>query len=877
MKIIKPQTLGLLTRPFEFRREFWLGVSVIAFLPTGDTPILLQEAAMWPFLAEELPEDQPLDAGIPKVRPEFLAVAHCSAPGGTAVPMLEVGIQFGPSIKTLNIYGDRRIERGAGRITQPIPFTDMRLDWSRTYGGPGFADNPLGKGAAAVAESPDVFPVQNVIDPKLGEARTRLPAGYGPVDQMWPARAKLRGTYDDTWLKQDFPGFARDIDWRFFNVAPRDQWLPDKLTGEETYSFKNLHPEQELLQGRLPGLVPRLFLVRKEAAHGGWFEEVPLALTTVWFFPHRERLVLVHHGQARLAEEDAADITRVVVGADRADALRAREHFHQVMAKRADSKNGAIHALLDEDLVPAEWLPPPAATPDNELAGPQLAVARARQRAERMLEGVRERLRADGLDPDEYVQPLPPPKPAPTLAELPAHAKALRLEAAAMKDKALASLEARKAGFAAKLAASGMPEDEIQQQLNAKAKGPPAFSAAAMRKQLAEQIVGMRTLGQLTAEFETKLASPDFNEKLDLAEASVRNGYRLTAHLQDPAHALPAERNAEIRELLATDSAAARVLYDLHGADLSGLDLSGLDLSGICLDSANLAGTRFAGANLSNAVLAHAAMYGCVLDGANLSGANLGKAKLEHASLKKCVLKKSVLAGADLTSASLAGADLERADLTDVITDGADFSAVHAPGILAMNLSLAGLRAPGIVLTKAKFLECNLQGADLTGANLERAMFLQCNLAGISLGHARLCHAVFVKQCSLVGAHLTAADLTEANLRETILRGADLDRAIIDRADFSKADLSNVLLHLARGNGSQLIATDLRHADLRDADFAKADLSRADLRGANLSGVSVYEANLSRARLDTGTQRRGMFRTRMRYLPVYQPPQEAEA
>ena len=81
------------------------------------------------------------------------------------------------------------------------------------------------------------------------------------------------------------------------------------------------------------------------------------------------------------------------------------------------------------------------------------------------------------------------------------------------------------------------------------------------------------------------------------------------------------------------------------------------------------------------------------------------------------MLKKAVLAGADLTDASLAGADLEGADLSEAVIDGADFSAVHAPGILAMKLSLPGLRAPGIVLTKAKFIECNLQGADLTGAN----------------------------------------------------------------------------------------------------------------------------------------------------------------
>ena len=218
-----------------------------------------------------------------------------------------------------------------------------------------------------------------------------------PVDQMWPARLKLTGTYDDTWLKQDFPGFARDIDWHCFNVAQPDQWLPARLNGDEAYAFKNLHPEQSLLKGRLPGMVPRLFLVRK--GQDDSFEEVPLSLTTVWFFPHRERLVLVHHGQARLAEEDGSDIARVVAGADRLGAIRPAEAFHAVMVKRT-AKGGGLQALKDADLVPAEWLAPgpePSASPS-----PAAQVSRrARRRLEREHAAAREQVKAKGLDPDK--------------------------------------------------------------------------------------------------------------------------------------------------------------------------------------------------------------------------------------------------------------------------------------------------------------------------------------------------------------------------------------------------------------------------------------------------------------------------------------------
>jgi uncharacterized protein YjbI with pentapeptide repeats len=874
MKVIKPQALGLLTRPYEFRREFHLGIAAIAFLPIGDTPALLPETALWPFLAEELPSDQPLDAVIPKARPEFLAVAHAFAPGGVPVPQLRTGIQLGPAIKMLDVFPDRRRDRSGSLVQDPVPFSTMKLDWTRAYGGAEVPDNPLGIGAAPLPGTDGrIFPVPNILNPKLGRSALTVPVGYGPVDQMWPVRATLTGTYDDTWLKQDFPGFARDIDWHFFNTAPADQWAPDRLVGDETYAFKHLHPTQPLLKGRLPGLAPRVFLVRKNRSDS--FEEVALSLTTAWFFPHRERLVLVWHGVAALAEEDASDIACAVLGADRSGALRPTAEFHAVMVQRADKKNGATYALRDDQLAPAEWLRPARVMPDPETSPQAQILARQRKAIERAREAAIVQAKAQGLDPEKYVPPLPPVEKIPALEELSTYAAEKLAEAEVHQAKAAAEVAEQKANIAQQLAAAGMAEDEIEQHLNAKAKGPPAFSAAAMRVEMEQHATAMRVLGQLTLELEATLTSPEVAAHWDKAEAAVRDGYRLSAHQQDPADAAPAERSAEIRHLVAGDTAAARAQYDLHGADLSGLDLSGIDLSGVCLDGANLAGTSFAGAKLVNAVLAHAAMAGCILDGADLSGASLGKANLNGASLRRAGLKKSVLAGADLTDATLAGADLEGADLTDTIVTNADFSGVHAPAILAMKLSLRGLRAPGIMLDKAKFLECDLEDADLTGASLYKAVFLGSKLDGVCFAGARMVNAVFVKQCSLDGANLAGADLTEINLRETSLRRANLEGAILVNADCSDADMANANLVNVRADDSRFVATILRYADLRLGSFARANLARADLRGAKMTGISAYEANLARVKLDDATRRGGIFRTRMRYLPLYEPPKDA--
>jgi uncharacterized protein YjbI with pentapeptide repeats len=869
MKTIKPQVLSLLTRPFEYTREFWLGCAVIAAFPTSDPPVLMKEAALWPFLSEELPPDQSLDAAIPKATPEFLAVAHCHAPNGTPAPLLRTGIQLGQTIKMLDVHGDRVIDREANKVTTGEPFTRMPLDWARAFGGPDFPDNPLGKGVVPLpGTNGTLIPVQNIINPRLGRDGARVPTGYGPVDQMWPARASRVGTHDDAWLKHDFPGFARDIDWNFFNISQSDQWLRDPLRGDEAFAFKNLHPTKPLLKGRLPGIAPRLFVTRKNEPDS--FEEVPLTLTTVWFFPHRERMVLIHHGRARLSEEDGSDIERVVVGADRLDALRPEDDFRRVMDARGDRKKGAMLALRDQDLVPGEWLGDANAPPSP---APPLAIARSRRQLERQRDALIENLKARGMDPAKFAIPeIPPPTPPPTLEELPAFAEAALADAEAAKARALADVETRRADAAKRLAASGLSPDEIEQRLNPTPKGPPSFSAAATIESLQSQIRGRRALGQLSLDLEAQLSSPAFLGSLAKAEAEARNGYRQIAHMQAPADSQPADRNADIRAMIARDTAEARALYDLHGADLSDLDLSGLDLSGICLDGADLSGTSLAGANLTNAVLAHATLTGCRFDGAILDGANLGATKMEGTTLTGASLKRAILAKADLTGAVFTNAVLEEADLSEAILGQADFSGIRAAGLLALKLDLNGFRAPGADLFKAKFIECHMQGCDLSGARLDRAVFLSCDLAGGRLAQTSLRKAVFVKGCSLLAARLTGSDLTGANLRETLLHGANLNDATLIGADLSGANLANALLTNVRARGCRAIAADLHLADMRLGDFSFADLSRSDLRGARLTGMSVYAANMARTKLDETTHKGGIFRSKMRYLPVWEPP-----
>jgi uncharacterized protein YjbI with pentapeptide repeats len=872
MRVTKPFCLGLMTRPFEMGRRFYLGASVLCFVPLGPEDALFSEMGLWKMLAEELPPEQTLDLVIPKRVAEYLVIARACAPGGTPAQAVRVSARFGAATKSLIVVGDRHLE--GGRMNGPVPFTEMPLDWSHAYGGPKFAENPLGRGMAEVG-IPGVglvVPLPNIEDPAVAPEHRRFrPAGFGPIDQTWPQRARFAGTYGDRWLKEDFPGFARDMDWRFFNAAPADQHLPAPLKGTEAYAFENLHPAEPLIQGRLPGLAPRLFLVRRG---DDALEEVGLGLTTVVFLPHRKRAVLIHHGIAEVAEEDARDIVQAVLGVERIGRHHPAEHYRQVRDLRMDPDLGMLHALRETDLAPADLIrpDPDVAAHSDLLKTENLLAKNGRKDSDARIAAYRAEVASHGLDPDAHgPTPLPPAQPPPSPDELPARIQAALDDARAMTARAEAErAKDTDAELAKTLEGSGLTVAMVRAEQTQRPSGPPKYRADDTRRDLRETADRVRAGGGPPEEIEEILADPVMNGIWDRSEAEQRAAYRDAAHLQDPAPRLGDRRQQRLREEVAAKRGQLAGL-DLCGADLSGLDLSGADLTGAWLDAANLRGTNFTGAKLGQAVLAHAAAEGARFDRADLTGANLGRARLGGAVLDGAMLRDAVLGKADLRGASLRGADLEGANLLEALFEGAMLEGLRAKGAVLVRLSLAQCRAAGAMLADASFIECDLTGIDVARATLTGAAFLNCRVAGLRAQGADLSGAVFAGGCDLTEAQFQGAALAKANLRGAVLQRAVLTGAMLDGADFSEADLQDANLAQASARGARFVVADLRRAVLARGDFAQGILSRADLRGADLTEASFYEADLARVRADGTTRYSGMMQTRMRLRPRAEP------
>lgn len=349
MKIFKERRHALFNRPVEIAGKHYLSIGVMLYFDLTAPDELRTEQELWKELVALLGPEMQLDQGWPKPHGEVLCAGHACAPGGKPTPAARVRLRCGPVDKTLNVFGDRFWVRGADgawRLSEAKPFSAMPLDWQHAFGGPEFKDNPLGKGIAAMTrpDGVEVIPLPNVeAAPLIGAPTDRpAPASFGPVDLMWPARAKKNGTYDDAWVKTRWPALPDDMNYEFFCMAPEDQYLPGPFDGSEVIAVEGMHKDMPVISSRLPHVRVRAFVTRRdmkspEDLARASFEEVGLKPETLWLFPDILRGVILWRGLAACSDDEYADLGRLFVADEPKDSEpKAIEHYRDIQLKKAD-------------------------------------------------------------------------------------------------------------------------------------------------------------------------------------------------------------------------------------------------------------------------------------------------------------------------------------------------------------------------------------------------------------------------------------------------------------------------------------------------------------------------------------------------------------
>jgi uncharacterized protein YjbI with pentapeptide repeats len=877
VKFIKPQKLGLLTRTFENAGKSYLVLSALGFFPFHAPRKLLHEVTMWKAATDQLGQDVVLDAAMSKHRGEVLVTGKACAKDGKPVTAVRAGVKIGGVDKHLYVIGDRLW--GAAGPSDPVPFAEMPITWENAFGGAGFAKNPLGKGVAPIdVAGKKVHPLPNVEDPahivkSVGDRPE--PACFGAIDQTWPQRMALVGTYDQEWLDTLFPGFAKDFQWEFFNVAPADQRIAGQFRGDEDFEVEGMHPRERVLKGRLPGITARFFVVQQTEA-GDAFREAVARLDTVHLFPNIERGIVIFRAMLPIAEDDGHDVKHVIAAFEDPAAPRPIEHYQGVLAKRLDKSRGALMLLLDRDLMP--WDDPDDAVPEDRwndmdeiVEAEHLGVARANARLDREIAAARAKVVELGLDPKEFdaklpERPGPPPKDPQKLVEY-----LERMEVLAHKENDAA--KARQAELMDRARreceALGLDFDALVAKEKRRKVGPTAFSADGELERMRDLSTLGQNAGADTSQVDALLADPAFEAKLRKAESAQVDGYRRFVHLMPKPDPVLREEAAALRQQVeeALEKGVSLAGRDLSGADLSGMSFEGADLTGALMESARLRGTRFTRAKLGNAVLARAHLEEADLEGADLRGANLGHALLQGASLRGADLSRAVLDQADLRRADLSGASVAGAQLLGIDITEANFSDARVRGAVFHEADLSDVRFVRADVAEATFMKCTLDRASFAGADLTKANFVESEGDAVSFFEAKMERAVFALGTRLPRADFRAAKLLHTGLRDTSFVEADFSGATADDCDFSGADLSQAKLYRLHAERSLFVRTKLARADVRAAVLMYAVLQKAELHGADLRGANLFRADLSKVRGDKETRFDDAYLVQIRVVP----------
>lgn len=250
----------------------------------------------------------PADLVLGKVNTDVGLIGSAHSHDGKSVKQLAVSLKVGEIGKIIMVTGDRQWKKRAlmpgFSMTDPAPFTEMPLVYERAFGGVDQTQknkrkhgwdkgNPIGTGFRLNKDAVANHRVPNLEDPHhlISHWKDKPPvASYGFNEGSWEPRLQFAGTYDDGWLKNQFPLLPVDFDARFFNAAPPDLIAQGFLKGGEPVQMVNLSKKGNL-EFKLPrieiSLMFRLGDTRNHKKANLW---------TVVFEPDEDRFYMVWGG-----------------------------------------------------------------------------------------------------------------------------------------------------------------------------------------------------------------------------------------------------------------------------------------------------------------------------------------------------------------------------------------------------------------------------------------------------------------------------------------------------------------------------------------------------------------------------------------------------
>lgn len=235
----------------------------------------------------------PPDGAFGKAVLDVLVIGSAFAPGGVPVQAMPAGLTIDEHRLAVAVIGDRAWQRSRAHgfaASDPAPFVEMPLVWSRSFGGRArvqgtelpHADNTEGRGYVLDLDAADGVLLPNIEDPTV---LVRAPLDQPSTISFCPlpvANSFIAALLEDVDAETG-EGLTREI----FNVAVPKHRLPAYPSGA-LVELVNLTP-RPVRPFRLPDLQ-----VVAEVSVGGKRYEFAGEVDTLCFLPSRGELVVTH-------------------------------------------------------------------------------------------------------------------------------------------------------------------------------------------------------------------------------------------------------------------------------------------------------------------------------------------------------------------------------------------------------------------------------------------------------------------------------------------------------------------------------------------------------------------------------------------------------
>ncbi len=880
MKTIKPFRLSCITRPYQFVNTYYLGLTVFVLWDFQEgKPIAEGEQALWDLFKEESAENfgaEALDLGVPKQQADLILNAYaygCYAQEGRTA----VEVELNNVKKALWATGNRYWVNN--RPSKPLPFEKIAINWRNAYGGPDFPENRVGKGHKVQDyKGMQVQFLPNIEDPKnpvRHETSTYTAAGFSAIPIEYPNRHLMMGTYDEKWRREDYPGFARDIDWHYFNQAPSDQYLA-RLSAGDTIRFTHMHPEKPVLTVQIPDWRVRAFI--KTANSGNTIEgslsPVDFALTTVWAYPHKEQAVLIYQANVEINSDDGDELSHFMLALEHPQREKPIEHYEEVLRQRLDPKLGALYAALDKPLIDSEYMRP--------LMIEQMPVSVKVQNKMKLVES---ELAKSKAQIEEIAKDRPLDEDDPDI-------KRMRdLEAELGVGKGSAEIEMSRQLLAGEIGYEQLIEWQIEQ-----AKKPDNYSSK--RRLLREQL----------KEVKSKQATMTYAEQVEFFEENKNDEYsqELLAYkpkeLQDLGEYKSAdeakkaidEQDKAVQDLRTMEYAQHQQFAQLRaqqrvprmGKGL-GQDISVVNEQAQLHAIESLAhfkqtlreipdGFKLTQAYFSQEDYSELQAWPTWVHQVQFTQCNFSQTNLQHCRFKNVVFQSCDFEKADLSFTVFEDChfiDCKMANLTTTRIDLKRVEFTHCELVTWMHFKMFAeqVKFDECKFESFNFFRARVRGLHFESCQLSRHTFTNCWLKQLSFTQCQIDSLSFVGTKHIQGMRFTNSEvqklfvqgLTQVSdfvmerslLKDSCLRELKLHQAQFIESDIARNEFSKTQFHYAQfktvsAKDSIFVRSDFYGADIHNADFAQTICKLANFSASKLKHVSFFCAELALIKTD---------------------------